>query len=407
MVQPGPRDRTVAVDAKIAEGRGPSPAYCGAAERRRDWSKGSCVSQDPYGKCPASLGARSRSVRPISGRHRGVVRSLAPALALSLLTVPETAGGQTTDGAQGWYIDPALAVGPSFFLAELWESSQEAAGIGVRGGVRTPYGDIVATLETWPDVRSFHITTILIEASYLLRPRERVTPFLLLGLGHARSRYHGDASRWTNLDGTAASFGLGLEWTTGRWLDVRTEGLLRTDDGGYNGAIRMLVGWTPDRGDPAPLPMARHVDVVAYWMTPVSGPWRFVEPGYGFRVSRIHDRLGGSLTFAIFHWQIPGEAFLRDYVWDTRAFVAQPALEWHPRKLQSLAVRGGPVITMMGEGPGNGASLGGHLEAAWAPSWTAPFSVGAGWLWMRHDTEDARYTAADQHGLMLFGGLHF
>lgn len=292
-------------------------------------------------------------------------------------------------------------------VGDVGEANMVEPGLVLRGGVRHALIDLTGTMELWQRVGDFSVATVLVEATYPLRPRTAgVTPFFLLGVGHAWSSYHGDASRWENLDGTAASIGLGLEWPVGAAWGIRTEGLFRTDDGGQNVAARLLLGWHEPDLELEAADMEGSADAVVYWMVPVSGPWRFVDPGFGFRFSRFRERWGGSLTFAVYHWQIPGDAFLRNYIVDTRAFIAQPAVEWHPLGSEALALRGGPSITLMGEGPGDGASFGGHLETSWSPVWARGLTVGLGWSWMRHDTSDSRYTSADQNGLMLFGGIH-
>lgn len=44
---------------------------------------------------------------------------------------------------------------------------------------------------------------------------------------------------------------------------------------------------------------------------------------------------------------------------------------------------------------------------SYAPRWAGPFGLGFGWFWMQNDSGDGRYTHSDQHGLTIFGGLHF
>lgn len=92
-----------------------------------------------------------------------------------------------------------------------------------------------------------------------------------------------------------------------------------------------------------------------------------------------------TVAFAVFHWQIPGQAFLRDYIWDTRAFSALPGVELRARGMLDTVVRLGPSVTVMGEGSGNGANVGTYVEATVSPQWASAFFIGAGWMWMPND----------------------
>lgn len=322
------------------------------------------------------------------------------ATAISCAVAPTSAQAQREPALR-----PDVFVGPSLFMFDAMEEPIGATGGAVRIGFRAPSYELGLVLEHWADVADFRITTVLLEATYPLGQRDRFTPHLVAGLGRVWSRYHGPATFYDEPEGAAASLGAGFEWLSSRSVGVRAEGVLRSDGGGYNATARVLAGWSPAVPDASGTRVETTGGTFVSWMVPLSGPWHFVEPALGGRLSRRDGRVGTSLSLAVFHWQIPGEALLRDYIWDTRAFVATPSIEIEGVGVSQMTARLGPSITMMGEGPGNGVNVGVSLEGAVTPRWASFLTLGVSWLWMPHDNGgDVRVTNADQNGLLVFAG---
>ena len=143
------------------------------------------------------------------------------------------------------------------------------------------------------------------------------------------------------------------------------------------------------------------------WLAPISGPWRLVEPIYTLTASRpATDRLDVALTMGVVHWQIPSDTRDRGYIWDTRMFVAMPALKWSVAP--AIDTRVGPLIAAMGEGPDTGATGGAHARIGWTPDVPVPIVLGVGAVWIALDGEgDAQVDGTDQLGLTLHGGIHW
>lgn len=301
---------------------------------------------------------------------------------------------------------PTVAVGASTFLADFMEDRSSSLGVALRGGIRARTYGLFISAEHWGSVKDYRITSAVLEGSLVLGSSALVRPYLLVGVGHSWSDYHGPFAIYDELDGTAATLGPGMALTLSGSIGVEVQALLRTDDGGYNMSLRGLGSWSPGLEG---LPETRsdtHGGPAIYWMAPIAGPWRFVEPGFGLRFTRAGGAFSPTVAFAVFHWQIPGGAFLRDYIWDTRAFLALPGAEWRSGGPLGTTVRVGPSVTVMGEGPGNGANVGTYVEATVSPEWSGAFFIGAGWLWMPNDASgDPRVSDIDQHGLMISAGL--
>lgn len=350
--------------------------------------------------------SKAHSIRPLF--RLWTLRSALFLLA-ALISHPAAAVAQTSGNGREASVVGILSVGASAFVNDVWEDRGGSAGGVLRGGIRLPFLDVAALFEHWPEVEEFRISSAHAEMTYFPAGRRAVAPLLLLGVGYTRSSYLGSRPLFEELDGLSAAYGVGLEVALWRAAVGRAEAVLRTDDGGYNAGVRALVGWAPHPpGASSPLPDAGTAFRLS-WMLPLSGPWRLVEPGYFVRFERpYHELLSGSLAFGVLHWQIPGEAFMRDYIWDTRAFVALPGVDWYPWTERLLSLRGGPAIIMMGEGPGNGVNLGAHLEVAVSRLRDLPVEIGVGWLWMRTpDGADTRVSGTDQNGLTIAGGIRF
>jgi hypothetical protein len=178
---------------------------------------------------------------------------------------------------------------------------------------------------------------------------------------------------------------------------------MRSDGEGYNAEFRIMGGWAPvlrEMESSGPFLVA----VGTWWLLPVSGPWEFVEPAYMIRFSRPEvGSWGGSFGLGVLHWQIPGRVQFRPYIWDTRALLAEPAIDWRtqhgPAEVQ---VTGGPTLAVMGEGPGDGPSVGAHLRAGVSFGSRASVAGNVGWFWLRSTNQgDTRFTDSDVHGITL------
>ena len=340
------------------------------------------------------------------------IRSLGLATALASAST-HVAAGQTS-ASEARLLVPTIQVGLSAYSAEFEGDDASDIGLTLKGGIRIPYLDITGLVERWDQINGSRFSSVLLEASYYFAGQRRVAPFVIVAAGHTWQRYTGDYPIDLADDGAAAGFGLGVRVSAALGIDARVEGLLRTDVGGYSGAARALLGWAPALLDPSPERYMAHGDAFLSWMVPISGPWRFVEPGFGLRFARSANRWGGSLGLAVFHWDIPGDMYAgvpgleRRYIWDTRAFVATPGVVWHAQATLPVELRAGPSIVIMGEGPGNGANFGGHLEAVVSSRSPVAVGAGVGWFWMQSENlGDSRFTNADQHGLTVFLAVGF
>lgn len=295
------------------------------------------------------------------------------------------------------------AAGLGKLVADL-EDPLSGNGPAIRVGIRSHYYGAWSSIERWMNVSGFTITSALLEGTLNLASNQGFRPHLIVGVGRTWSSYSGPATRADGPNGSTGVMGLGTTWSAPWSIEALAQALIRTDDTGFNASTRLLVGWSPNRERLRVGPTESEVSATIAWMTPVAGPWRFVEPAYGLRVTKREGPVGPFLDLSVYHWQIPGQAFFRDYVWDTRAFVARPGIAWHlPRTPTNLTLRLGPSIVIMGEGPGNGVNIGTHVEASVSPRWAGPLGAGIGWLWMGHDSYgDSRITDTDQHGLLLF-----
>lgn len=270
-------------------------------------------------------------------------------------------------------------------------------------------------MEHWNSIGDLRISAVQLETRYQILPQRRVTPVFLIGMGYTWVRLRDEIREQLDPDdiedsnGISASYGLGLHWALWRSFALQPEALLRTEGGGFNGGLRLLASWSPSSRQPRNGLSDTRLGVNVYWLAPLSGPWRFVEPGYAVRFERsLSDDLSSGLAFAVFHWQIPGDAFERAFLWDTRAVVAMPGVAWNALDGRPITLRAGPSIVMMGEGPGNGANIGTHIEAEVSSPWDMPISGGIGWFWMPNDGGgDPDIGTDDQHGLTVFAGLRF
>ena len=333
-------------------------------------------------------------------------------MAVSASLFPNLAYAQSSSETR--LVVPTIQVGVSSYSAEFKDDDASDIGLTFKAGVRTPYLEIAGLFERWDHINESRYSSALLEASYYFAGQGRLAPFLVLAAGHTWRRYNGEYPSELRDEGAAAGVGLGMRLEAVLGTEVRVEGVLRTDVGGYSGLARLLAGWAPELRDPLPDALALYGDASLTWMLPLSGPWRFVEPGFGFHLGRSSGTWGGTLGLAVFHWEIPGNVYpgvpglSRTYIWDTRAFVATPGLVWRSQRTSPIELRAGPSIVIMGEGPDNGANFGGHFAAALTPLRSLPVTVGMGWFWMQSGNQgDSRFTNSDQHGLTLHAALAF
>lgn len=302
---------------------------------------------------------------------------------------------------------PTVAAGASFYVAEFGEGNYRNTGAMLRGGMRLPGVDVTLAAEYWPDVFDFQILSTQIETTFFLS-RHSFSPVLVASIGHSWSHYTGTL-RGIGPNGTSAAVALGFHVPVSDLYGLRTEAVMRTDDGGWDAAFRLLMEYAPAAPSTPSNTPGPGGGLSVFWMIPVHGPWHFVEPGYAIGFERpVNPRFGVDLDLALVHWQVPGAALFRDYIWDTRSFMGLPSVEWTADERGLARLRGGPAVVLMGEGPENGVTLGLHAGVAFSGrSIGVPLSLGVGWLWFSRDNSDPRVGGDDQHGLTLSAGLEF
>lgn len=300
---------------------------------------------------------------------------------------------------------PSLLVGVSRIVSDFGESNFSSTGYGVRVGA--DFGGFGAGLviARWPQVSSFRLTAVQIETEFSALPDAFFSPHLLAAAGYSDWEYLGSGTT-TVSDGPSAAYGFGFRIRPASSFGLRTDATMRTDNGGWNAELRVMGGWMPRL-------YAReskmYLEGEVSWMVPLAGPWELVEPVYGIGLLRPwRDALSVALSVSVVHWRIPGEATFRSYLWDTRMFIATPAIQWQSSRLP-FAVRVGPAIAAMGEGPDSGANVGVDARGFWTLDFE-PMSArfGAGLLWLALDgSEDTRITNTDQLGLTISAALGF
>lgn len=315
--------------------------------------------------------------------------------------------------------DPDL-LAPRWFvhsgLSDLWvdfgEANQRHLGFALTTGVtwNAVETGVLASVWQW---ESWRLASVEAQGGLPIRAGPTSALDLVLGVGYTWSDYLGEPIPFVTVvetSGAAANLGLRYRFDVRSGWSVRTGIFMRTDAGGWNGEWRVMAGWRqPSQTPSQPASHTTDFRIRVYYMVPVGGPWRFVRPGYALAARRsITPTISAALTLAFFHWEIPGQAFLRDYLWNTGSFVAFPAAQWSTGERVKLAVRAGPAVVMMGEGPDNGVTLGPDLEAELEVDVGGiEVDLGAGWMWILRGWDDDPDYGGDQHGLMLFGGIGF
>lgn len=244
---------------------------------------------------------------------------------------------------------------------------------------------------------------MLLEAAYWPIGRQLLAPYMLFGLG-----------RFDNTPvtaGTSKALGLGLAARIAGPVTLRLEGLVRIDAGGGNDQLRALVGLTPWRPVPPPVRRRRHAQFATLAMLPLSGPWRFVEPGYEVRFATgLVGRHSAGVASVLVHWQIRDPSRIEGYSWDTRAVLLMP--EWRYRLSGSstaVTANGGPLLSVMVEGPDDGFRGGAHVGVTVGQQ-IGPLvaSTGIDLIWLVRNPQ--RYfdgDRSDQRSVLLRLGLGF
>ena len=314
------------------------------------------------------------------------------ATGLLMTLLPGQAFGQGGIEVQRW--GASAVVGPSHFVGDFGEADLASVGLSARGALEASGFGVGLTFSRWPEVGSFRLLNTQLEMEVQLGSSQFLAPALLAAMGYTRGKYLGTREA-TVPDGPSAAFGIGLKVRPRAPFGFRVDGLVRTDDGGWNGELRLLAGFMPGRSTSLP---NSDVEFETFWLVSFAGPWEFVDPGIGMAISRplLRD-VHGALGLALIHWRIPSENH-RGYEWDTRSIMATPGIEWRAG-IGPVSLRVGPAIVAMGEGPGNGVSLGAIARANWRPPLgDLPVQFGIGALWLALDRED-------QIGFTFHGGI--
>jgi len=279
---------------------------------------------------------------------------------------------------------------------------QPFRGYAARAGVElNHFLDVTLTGQFWADLEGLRGRAIHLEGLYYPMRRPRVAPYVLIGIGHfGVSRVPG-STRGT-FRGRATAFGLGLHarvW--GAW-GLRVEGLVRIDDMALDDELRGFIGYAPAIPAANSTRPPPQVTPALYWMVPVAGPWRFVEPAYALKFATPFSKRGAAaLTMALVHWHIPSS-------FDTRAVLIMPGARWSslgPR----LYAQAGPLVSVMVEGPDDGVrgglqfEVGGRLVGGRVAA-----TCGLGWMWLSRAPDPVtRDPGRDQHGLLAHVGIGF
>lgn len=324
-----------------------------------------------------------------------------------------TTGAVTVTGeepaAQAGVAAPWALVGPATLITNFGESGISAVGATAKAGVVFSLLTAGLAVSYWPDVSDVRLSSVHAEMSYALFASKYFSPQITLGFGHAFATDLGGRPRRLP-QGRSASYGIGARSQIWRSVAVGADVAIRTDGGGWNGEWRILAGyrardWRPTQETDV------EVDVGTFWMIPLRGPWRFVDPAYSLGVSQAFSpKLAGALSLAFIHWQIPGEALFRSYLWDTGMFLALPGLRFSPGPRGLFGLTAGPAVAAMGEGPDNGATVGAHVDVAvpLRELVRLPLTFGVGGLWLaRSESNDASVNAHDQVGVLIKGSVRF
>ncbi|GIW51496.1 MAG: hypothetical protein KatS3mg081_0851 [Gemmatimonadales bacterium] len=284
-------------------------------------------------------------------------------------------------------------------------------GYAVRvGSALAPVLGLSVSGEYWPELGPRRAWAIQGEAIFFPVGRRRLAPYLMLHLGHFWTALPPGTIYTTEPAGLTKGFGLGFHGRVRDPLGISLEGLVRFDPRAANEQVRALVTYAPGI-QRWPRPVAQ-LGLFVYGMIRLSGPWHFVEPGYGIEsVTWVTTRDALALTVAVLHWQIPEpRRLLVPYLWDTRAVLVVPA--WRRGKHDGILrwyIEGGPALTTMIEGPDGGLRAGANVEVGGSVDLRSlpRLTAGVGWFWVVRSSSDDLVRPTDQHGLLFQGGIGF
>lgn len=308
---------------------------------------------------------------------------------------PLAAAGQDSSPSDSASYRPFLSVGLSQFVGDFGEDNDGSLGPMIRGGLRFPGSAVGLSFSYWPDVNRFRLASLQLDFVQDLTERRRITPNLIVGVGHTWGRFLGTGPANEPTGGSAAA-GLGVKAHLTDRLTIDTDVRLRTDDYGWNGEWRLFAEMAP--ASVLASASGRRTSFFTSWMAEIEGPWVTVAPSFGLRVSQDD----GVLTVQMAHWQIPREGPSGGYVWDTRSVIAAAQTQ---RDLidDRLFLRVGPAISAMGEGPDNGVNFGGQVDVALVfDVGSAHLEAGLGYLWLNRSSSSY---PSDQRGLMFSVGV--
>ncbi|GIW51484.1 MAG: hypothetical protein KatS3mg081_0839 [Gemmatimonadales bacterium] len=301
-------------------------------------------------------------------------------------------------------LTPTFSLGASILEYD-YAGDRPFRGLAFRAGAE--FGDVfdaVLTGERWSRLGSSAGWSVLLEASYWPIGRRLVAPYLFFGLGRFDNEPAVPA-------GMSKGLGLGLAVRVASPVALRVEGLIRIDAGAGNDQLRALVAVAPWGRRLSQVGWRRHAQFHVFGMLPLSGPWRFVEPGYAMRFTTdLFGRHSGGIAIALLHWQIRNPASPTGYSWDTRAVLLMP--EWRYRLLGSSTAfnaRGGPLLSVMVEGPDDGFRGGGHvgigLDREIGPLLA---SAGIDLMWLaRNPRPSVESDRTDQRSVLIGLGVGF
>jgi hypothetical protein len=281
------------------------------------------------------------------------------------------------------------SLGVTRFLADFAEGQEKGYGVAARIGLQLPGEFAALSLSRWPNVKEFRITSLQLELARDLVVQRAITPYLVVGVGNTWGAFLGTGQA-VEPTGTSASFGFGVKAAILPQFVIAAQTRLRTDDAGWNGDWELMA--EARRGRVLARPSSRRINLTASWMSPIAGPWRTVKPGWGLQISQN----ASAFSVQMVHWQIPRDAPLGGYLWDTNAVIASilPRI-WSVGDVVVLRI--GPAIAAMGEGPDNGVTLGSAGEIVLgAPVGPMRLETAVGWLFLNREGD-----GPDQHGVTL------
>ena len=328
-----------------------------------------------------------------------VTAVLAAVAAVSLSTAPARA----QVSGRSARLSPTASIGTG--VLEFDPSDDRAfQGYAMRAGLQlNRFLDVTTAGQYWADLQGLRGRAIHLEGLFYPLGRPPVAPYVVFGIGHFAVS-PGPGSSRSPFAGRATAFGLGLHGRVrGAW-GLRIEGLVRIDALALDDELRGFLTYAPPMQSPASSLPAPQVTAAAYWMAPLAGPWRFVEPGYGLKFATpLSPQAAASLTLALVHWRIPSS-------FDTRAVLLLPGFRRRLEHGGRLYVQGGPLLSVMVEGPDEGTRGGLHLEIGGrAGAGRLSATGGLGWMWLSRSPDPVygASTGADEHGVLAHIGLTF